>query len=553
MADNDQEWLRRVQTLRQNLMNRIVGSNIYQSQRNLLYRFYLLTNFQRVDQLPNLREFFRGEEIDWILAEFVKSATYDYSDNRETLINFVIRTGYKDEPEVDKDGRPLLHRTTALHHADKSCEYYRFAMVSDLFKIYDRFDANYTDEYGYTHFHVACEFECYEAIQQFLDLGQDPNCPVPKTGNSPLHLALIRRHTEVAELLLIYGADPNLANKSGSTPLHLICEISDLEFKRLRTIPKFVDTFFKICDEKRQTVQVDVRDKSGQTPLHLALERIKEKEAELLLRRGANPNLANEDGSTPLHLICTRYDENDFVETFFKIIDDKHQPLEVNARDKWGRTPLEYAVERLLPITVDFLLDHGADVSNFVFPNVSQSDDPPFHGGNRLMLACRVLLCAQHLEERGYELDRDDVLTMMKWYTMCDSMRVVGLSRLCEEDKNLLREEKIMKMNTGRGLTVYDLLYLEPEEAAKRVVYKDCYDLTRSQKYNRWFSSEFREACANNLCDVLPRRHFLRWTLDPFMELINYRLPHLPCEMILDNLNIVDLYSICLAVSGKNS
>ncbi|CAB0043605.1 unnamed protein product [Trichogramma brassicae] len=230
------------------------GWNMNGYRRNVLDQLYLLTGYRK-DQLPNLRDFFRGEEIDRILAESVKVRKIFYK-NIEPLIDFVISTGYKDEPEVDTDGRLLLHRTTALHHVPYFRRWREDDLVNRLFEIYNRFDVNYVDDGGVSHFHLACEFGCYAAAQQFLESGQDPNCLVPKTGISPLHLALMCNHKKVAELLLNYGADdPNLANKSGSTTLHVICSNKNDDVD-------FMNNFFQ---DQRQKKSASKDRRSGQS------------------------------------------------------------------------------------------------------------------------------------------------------------------------------------------------------------------------------------------------------------------------------------------------
>ncbi|KAL7305208.1 hypothetical protein TKK_0002594 [Trichogramma kaykai] len=63
------------------------------------------------DQLPNLRDIFRPEEIEYFLSDCVSSIN---NFNAHEYVAFVVRIGYKDEPKVDKDGNLLLHRTTRL-------------------------------------------------------------------------------------------------------------------------------------------------------------------------------------------------------------------------------------------------------------------------------------------------------------------------------------------------------------------------------------------------------------------------------------------------------
>ncbi|CAB0037905.1 unnamed protein product [Trichogramma brassicae] len=366
------------------------------------------------------------EEMDLLLSDALK-----HDDFGSRFLSFVLETGYKDEPELDEAGKPVLRRTTPVHHARSRDVFGWETTIRKLFKIYDRFDANHTDESGLTHFHVACELGIGDVVAKYLDQGQDPDC-LPRKSDSvdpPLHLALANDERNVVSLLLRHGADPNSANEAGETPLHVICrrqydddELAKIFFgtkakldvrdKRGNTplhlalvnyrmklvelllrqgadpnVPNeegstplhviceshrfhhFMEKLFDVCDEVRRPLRVDARDESGRTPLHLALDRGAEDKAELLLRRGrADPNSADNDGSSPLHVICTRGDADYFAELFFKINDELGQRVRIDSLDRFGRTPLQLAVAKIFPGLVEILLDRGADLSKFVFP-----------------------------------------------------------------------------------------------------------------------------------------------------------------------------------------
>ncbi|CAB0038955.1 unnamed protein product [Trichogramma brassicae] len=200
-----------------------------------------------------------------------------------------------------------------------------------------------------------------------IELGDKKHGPVlidgqDKFGDTPLHLAAREGHKKMTRLLLRNGANPNLTNAKGSTPLHIICIKEDIDEVR---------TFFELSEDEYWPVQVNVQDELGNTPLHLALNQSKKKVAELLLGRGSDPNVVNKFGSTPLHVICERshFKDDDYVSWFFGISRDLGRTVRIDARDAFGRTPLERAVASLLPNTIDVLLDNGADLSSFVFPS----------------------------------------------------------------------------------------------------------------------------------------------------------------------------------------
>uniref|UniRef100_A0ABD2WL47 Uncharacterized protein n=1 Tax=Trichogramma kaykai TaxID=54128 RepID=A0ABD2WL47_9HYME len=291
--------------------------------------------------------------------------------------------GYKDEPDFNEEGKPILRHTTPLHLLARGRlpeAIFGDIFIHELFDIY-RFDLNYIDEFGLTHFHVACRYGCEEVVRRFLDLGHDPNLLVQEIRDSPLLLALNWRHKQVAELLLRRGAYWNLPN-----------------------------------------VQVNSPDKFGNTPLHFAMFYGNKKKVELLLRRGAYSNLRNAAGSTPLHIICYKWNNQNLAKLFFEINKELHQVVQINAADNYGRTPLQIAVANIAPNTVDVLLNNGADLSSFVFPNYSYFGEevkPPKNGLTadfEFRLAEDALFIIKRLKTSGYELGRSDLLTIMKFF-----------------------------------------------------------------------------------------------------------------------------------------
>uniref|UniRef100_A0ABD2XJ76 Uncharacterized protein n=1 Tax=Trichogramma kaykai TaxID=54128 RepID=A0ABD2XJ76_9HYME len=259
-----------------------------ETERHKLLREFLFSIKNWTGQLPNLRNIFRTKEMDRLLTEIIDFTSTHRGIEKlgERFIKFVISTGYKDKPDVDVDGKPLLHRTTPINHektqgADDS--HFRITRAL-LFKIYDRFDVNYVHpESGRTHFHVACNFDIANVAEKFLELGQDPNCLEQLSLiDPPLHTAVSSwANPGIVDLLLRNGADPNLANKDGLTPLHVIARSAFFE-------GYVAIVFFDIIDTNQLTVQVDARDNSGRTPLQWAVLNVSPGIVEELLDNGAD-------------------------------------------------------------------------------------------------------------------------------------------------------------------------------------------------------------------------------------------------------------------------
>uniref|UniRef100_A0ABD2W1I3 Uncharacterized protein n=1 Tax=Trichogramma kaykai TaxID=54128 RepID=A0ABD2W1I3_9HYME len=271
----DEEKLEKLKSLREELDWEDV-----KERQSFFHKFqHLIVGWK--DHLPDLHDLFEREEMDWMLTECVQCETL--VSDPVSFVDFVVRTGYKDEPDLDKDNKPVLHRDTPIHNVYDSC--FEDQLIPLLFEIYDSFDVNYISSDGITHFQVAIESGCAEVVEQFLDYGHDPDEILDEeSGDRPLHLAVTFEHCDVVRVLLENGADPNLTNKNGMSVLHTATMMHDDGQELAMIFEMIVD----ICDEIGDQVQIDAMDKHGRTPLQLAVLNRLPEVIDVLLDSGAD-------------------------------------------------------------------------------------------------------------------------------------------------------------------------------------------------------------------------------------------------------------------------
>ena len=158
--------------------------------------------------------------------------------------------------------------------------------------------------------------------RSLVEAGTDVNY-LDNLRRSALWYAIHGAHAEVVELLLDRGANPNVADNYDDTPLHQACSCHTISTAVVGLL-------------LRRGADIDTVNHNGKTALQLVLSRAKHDVSwyaikggyaavvELLLDRGANPNVADTYGDTPLHQACSS--------------------------------------QKLSPAIVDSLLRHGADI-----------------------------------------------------------------------------------------------------------------------------------------------------------------------------------------------
>jgi cytohesin len=214
---------------------------------------------------------------------------------------------------------------------------------------------------------VAVELGDIEAVKQHLSEGTEVNAK-GGTGRTPLHWAAIEGHKEIAELLIAEGADVGAKTNDGKTPLDEAINpfYNKTEIARLLrkhggkhgTIHSVVggDDVEAVKEFLAAGADVNVKDKRGFTPLHWASISGHKEAVELLIDNGADVNAMRGGGATSLSY-ASSWGHEEIVKLLIA------NGADVNVKDAFSETPLDVAIHPDNPNasaeTADILRKHG--------------------------------------------------------------------------------------------------------------------------------------------------------------------------------------------------
>lgn len=185
---------------------------------------------------------------------------------------------------------------------------------------------------------------------------------------TPLQLAVENGDTAMTELLIQHGADVNIPQADGSTVLYLAMKhrynnLCDLLFKHGARHNIFTAAGLGDISAVTSLVNHDpnvlqVRDYENRTALHWAAKEGRLKTVKYLLDKGADIHATNQHkvsrSETALHYASKHVDIS-------KILIEKG--AKINAGDRYGVTPLQYAARDGNIDVVKMLVSSGADVN----------------------------------------------------------------------------------------------------------------------------------------------------------------------------------------------
>jgi len=186
-----------------------------------------------------------------------------------------------------------------------------------------------------------------EMVKLLIARGADINSGV---GLTALQASISAGRRDIFDLLIQLGADVNLKDLDGYTPLYFAIHDDDTGFMRI-LIANGAD--------------VNTKYPGGETLLQSATITGRTESVKLLLEAGANINAKNDRGQTALHVPL---DITNSSYKKYKLSKDTLELLiakgaDINLKDKNGRTPLHLAAESADGDIVKLLLDKGAEVN----------------------------------------------------------------------------------------------------------------------------------------------------------------------------------------------
>lgn len=275
-------------------------------------------------------------------------------------------------------------------------------------------DPNTKDRFGESALYLAitCRDD-YNMVDLLLDYGADPNLYGNQT--TPLMSALFRKRRETAKLLLEAGADPNKSINNHNAYLTHLNYAAD----------KFPAAVLNLC---KYGADPNIKSKEGLFPLHYAVsndETVTDIAIRSLILVGADYNAKSEtNGETPL-----------YTATNNRNFDNVQQLLEAGADPNIANihknTPLNVAMQRDELDIFKLLLDFGADAEIGSIPGDEKN---PFYAIVVEHLGREQQKMAMRESQRTMKRPRDEVLTAVDK----EKRAMMFKERACNADEELV-------------------------------------------------------------------------------------------------------------------
>ena len=237
---------------------------------------------------------------------------------------------------------------------------------------------------GMTALVLAAREGAVESVKALIEAGADPN-KVTGDESSAMMVAIQNGHYDIAHYLLEKGANPNLQNNKGWNALYLAVKNRNLE---TGTIPvpnqdQTMGFITAILDKGanpnlRLAANTEIRNgqratwmnEPGATPFLRAAMCGDIEVMRLLVKHGADPTIATTDNTTPLMAVAgvgytdgfihDRSPEESLAALKFLVEEIK---VPVNAQNEGGLAALHGAAHKAWIEGIQYLVDHGADLS----------------------------------------------------------------------------------------------------------------------------------------------------------------------------------------------
>ncbi|XP_067668072.1 serine/threonine-protein phosphatase 6 regulatory ankyrin repeat subunit A-like [Haliotis asinina] len=253
-----------------------------------------------------------------------------HSDNVDIVENLLSRE-VGDIESRDKTGKtPVMY---AVQHGNKK--------VVDLL-VSKGCDLSVVDDQGRNILHAACHSDNVDIVENLLSREVGDIESRDKTGKTPVMYAVQHGNKKVVDLLVRHGCNLSVVNDLGRNILHAAC-LSDN-----------VDIVENLLS--RGIAEIDGRDRMERTPVMYAAEKGNKKVFDLLVSKGCNLSVVDDQGRNILHAACLS-DNVDIVEYLLS-----RGIADMESRGEDGNTPVMYAAEQGNRKVVDLLVSKGCNL-----------------------------------------------------------------------------------------------------------------------------------------------------------------------------------------------
>ena len=194
--------------------------------------------------------------------------------------------------------------------------------------------------FGRTLIHVAVDLGRYKIVEYLISKGANMNI-VDYDGYSPLQLAYFRGKINMFKLLANSGANVDARNYEGMTVLDIACEKGDMD------IAEFVVS---------KGASLNERNNRGLMPLHVGVQNGNYALCNLLVQNGADVNGRDGNKRTPLHIASIKGHNQICILLL-------NNGAQINVTDPQGRTPLHYASYGNNRYICELLIKKGGSVN----------------------------------------------------------------------------------------------------------------------------------------------------------------------------------------------
>ncbi|KAL9052569.1 MAG: hypothetical protein Q9162_005317 [Coniocarpon cinnabarinum] len=253
----------------------------------------------------------------------------------------------KHAPDVnaaDGKGKTALHHAAELGHGD---------VVEFLLNQSAKTELR-TKQTHYTPLHLAAEHGHADVIQTLLKHGAAYQAESKYDGATALHKAAHRNHGRAIAVLIDAGADVNLRDAEGMTPLKWATQ-----GKSLQAAHKLLEAGANLDIRIKRGVNLENATAEGSTILDASVNAGDVAFVQIFIQYGADPNAIGPHGLRPLHTAAKK-GKLAMVEALVE------GGADVHARSKEGLTPLHYAAKEGYRQVCLYLVQQGADAKSRV-------------------------------------------------------------------------------------------------------------------------------------------------------------------------------------------